>query len=84
MKKDRNGNVHKSGIDNPNFALDFPFALSFSDGHEEDWEYFKTHIEAKQRFEECKLPQNDIHFYEYNMDFGYEVIDSYCGEEVNN
>ena len=75
--KDRNGVEHKSGVDNPNFALDNPFAISTSDGHDEDWTYYSEECVAKDAFEKMKANENDIHLYKYHMDFGYEVIDSW-------
>lgn len=80
--KDRNGNEHKSGIDNPDFALDNPWAISTSDGHEEDWTYYGSKEIAESTFEKLKEVENDIHLYKYNMDLGYEVIDSFSLEEV--
>ena len=75
--KDRNGNVHNSGIDNPNFALDYPFAITTSDGHDEDWSYYKNKEDAEENFNKLKEIEDDIHLYEYNMALGYEVIDSH-------
>ena len=53
-----------------------PYALSTSDGHDEDWEYFPTELEAKNRFETLKHYETDIHLYEYTK-LGYEVIDGF-------
>jgi len=58
------------------------FALSTSDGHDEDWEFFETEAEALTRFESLKGYEDDIHLYKYSAEYGYEVIDSYCNEEL--
>lgn len=80
-KTDRNGDIHNSGIDNPDFALDNPFAISTSDGHDEDWEFFPLEEKATERFEFLKKFENDMHLYKYNKEYGYEVIDSFSDEE---
>jgi len=80
MKKDRNGDTHNSGIDNPDFALDNPFAISVSDGHEEEWSYFPNKEDGEVYFKTCVSNDEDVHFYEYNKEYGYEVIDSHCPE----
>jgi hypothetical protein len=58
-----------------------PFAISTSDGHSEDWTFCKTKEEADKLFEESKVT-GDVHYYEYNKDFGYEVIDSFWDGET--
>lgn len=59
-----------------------PYALSTSDGHDEEWEYFDNELEAKDRFVKLQWSEDDIHLYEYNVEFGYEVIDSYWDGEL--
>ena len=58
------------------------YAISISDGHSEDWEYYNTKKETYNQFSILKKTEEDIHVFEYNNKFGYEVIDSYwIGEE---
>jgi hypothetical protein len=54
-----------------------PYAISTSDGHDEDWEYFPNEQKATSRFEDLKHNETDIHLYEYKSGLGYEVIDSF-------
>ena len=58
------------------------FAISVSDGHGEEWEYFDTEEEARKMFEQLKKMEDDIHLYKYDPKFGYEVIDSYWNGEL--
>ena len=53
------------------------YAISISDGHNEDWEYFNTKKETYKTFNFLKKVEDDIHVFEYNKKYGYEVIDSY-------
>ena len=64
------------------------YAISISDGHNEDWEYYNTKKETYNQFSILKKTEEDIHVYELTDkfcklgDFNYEVIDSYwIGEE---
>ena len=81
---DRNGKIHYSGISDPNFALDNPYAIDSSDGHSEDWSFFATEKEARKTFEEMKKVCFDMHLRKYDSDYGYDVIDSYWDEENAN
>ncbi len=69
------------------FGKKFPFSISISDGHNEDYEYFKTEVSARMRFETLKETETDMHLLEFNpnIDEGvYEVIDGYLDEENAN
>ena len=57
------------------------YAISTSDGHDEDWTFCKTKDEADKLFEASK-ECGDVHYFEYNKEFGYEVIDSYWDGET--
>lgn len=54
-----------------------PYAISTSDGHNEEWEYYKSEWDAKERFEYMKSWESDIHLFELNENGEYEVIDSW-------
>ena len=58
------------------------YAISVSDGHDEDWEYFDLKTETYKRFNTLKTYEEDIHVYTYNKKYGYEVIDSYWVGEL--
>lgn len=59
-----------------------PFAISTSDGHDEDWTYYKSELEAHETFIYMQGYESDIHLYELNENGEYEVIDSWWdGEE---
>lgn len=53
-----------------------PYAISTSDGHDEDWTYYDSELEAHETFEYMKSYETDIHLYKLNDD-EYEVIDSW-------
>jgi hypothetical protein len=57
------------------------YAVSTSDGHDEDWTYADTREEADRIFEESK-ECGDVHLYEYKEKYGYEVIDSFWDGET--
>lgn len=75
-----NGYTHP---ENYSSFLNFPrypkykFAISTSDGHDEDWFYFETREQYLKAFDEFKKSESDIHGYELNSNDEYEVIDSY-------
>jgi hypothetical protein len=52
------------------------YAITISNGYDQDWEYFDTKEDADIAFEESKR-SGDVHYYEYNKELGYEVIDSF-------
>lgn len=60
----------------PNHPL-MKFAISTSDGHDEEWFYFETKEQYLKAFDEFKESESDIHGYELNSNDEYEVIDSY-------
>jgi len=53
------------------------YAISISDGHEEDWYYYNTKKEYLNEFDNFKKTESDIHGYILNSDNEYEVINSY-------
>jgi hypothetical protein len=62
-----------------------PFAISISDGHEEDWQYFEDKESCLETFEKMKGFYDDIHVYEYIMEMEqYEVFLSFWIEDVEN
>jgi hypothetical protein len=75
-----NGYTHP---ENYSSFLNFPrypkykFAISTSDGHDEDWFYFETREQYLKAFDEFKESESDIHGYELNSNDEYQVIDSY-------
>lgn len=81
--------MHLKECDNDGFCVQcgnqevFPYAISTSDGHDEDWSYYKTEEEAYDSFESMKANESDIHLYEFNYELGYEVIDSWSSEDDN-
>lgn len=64
-----------------NFEIISPFAISISDGHEEDWYFYDTKEEVEESFENFKKIESDIHVYGLNSDYEYEVINSYWDED---
>lgn len=70
---------------NEEVELIYPFAITTSDGHDENWEYFDDKENCLAIFERMKGFYDDIHLYEYNMEQEqFEVIDSFWIEEVDN
>jgi hypothetical protein len=59
----------------------YPYAISISDGHDEDWFYYQSEEEYKRAFELFKIDESDIHGYVLNENDEYEVIDSYWDGE---
>ena len=59
-----------------------PYAISTSDGHDEEWTYYDSEWDAKERFEYMKSWESDIHLYKYSVEYGYEVIDSWWDGEL--
>ena len=57
------------------------YAISTSDGHDEDWTFCKTKDEADKLFEESK-ECGDVRYFEFSSEFGYEVIDSFWDGET--
>lgn len=64
-----------------NFEIVYPFAISISDGHNEDWTFYNSKEEVEEAFEDFKKFESDIHVYEFSLEYGYEVIDSYWDED---
>ena len=58
------------------------YAISTSDGHDEDWTFYHSELEAHETFIYMQGYESDIHLYKFSSEFGYEVIDSWCnGDE---
>lgn len=57
------------------------YAISISDGHDEDWFYYETYDQYVKEFNEFKKSESDIHGYKLNSNDEYEVIDSYWDEK---
>ena len=54
-----------------------PYAISTSDGHDEDWSYYPNKREYRKAFNKLKKTEDDIHGYKLTKNDEYEVIDSY-------
>ena len=54
-----------------------PFAISTSDGHNEDWTYYKDERDARKAFVAMQTDESDIHLYKLTDENEYEVIDSF-------
>lgn len=54
-----------------------PYAISTSDGHNEDWTYYESELEAHETFIYMQGYEDDIHLYKLNSNDEYEVIDSF-------
>ena len=62
--------------------IDFDdYAISTSDGHDEEWTYYKNAKEAYDTFEYMKSYETDIHLFMLNERHEYEVIDSWVEED---
>lgn len=59
------------------------YMLSDCDGHDTNYEYFKTKKACYDRLEEYKKDDwyCDVHVCKFNPKYGYEVIDGYLSEE---
>ena len=53
------------------------YAISTTDGHDIEWEYWDSKVEVYERFEHMKSYETDIHLYELTDRNEYEVIDSW-------
>lgn len=53
------------------------YAISTTDGHDIDWTYYDSELEAHECFIYMQGWHDDIHLYEYSEEFGYEVIKSF-------
>lgn len=53
------------------------YAISISDGHDEEWHFYETKEEYLAKFDAFKEVENDIHGYILNSNNEYEVINSY-------
>ena len=54
------------------------YAISTSDGHDEDWYYYETEVQYKEALDLFIKTESDVHGYILNASNEYEVIDSYC------
>lgn len=54
-----------------------PYAISTSDGHDEDWTFYQSELEAHETFIYMQGYESDIHLFKLNHNFEYEVIDSW-------
>lgn len=64
-------------------ALDIhskPFAISTSDGHDEDWTYYDSERDAYDTFIYMQGYESDIHLFKLTLNNEYEVIDSWFDE----
>ena len=59
------------------YELLYPYAISTSDGHDEEWSYFVNKQNAYDEFEKLKSIESDIHLFELTQNNEYEVLDSY-------
>lgn len=57
------------------------YAISTSDGHDEDWTYYDKEGKARLMFEKMKSYETDIHLFMFNENEEYEVIDSWYEDE---
>lgn len=57
------------------------YAISTSNGHDVDWTYYDSELEAHETFIYMQGYESDIHLYKYSVEYGYEVIESWCDEE---
>jgi len=57
------------------------YAISTSDGHDEDWTYYDSEKDAYDTFIYMQSWETDIHLYKFSVEFGYEVIDSWCDDD---
>jgi hypothetical protein len=53
------------------------YAITISDGHNEDWFYYNTKEEYDNAFKVFTDSEDDMHGYILNDDNEYEVIESY-------
>lgn len=59
-----------------------PFAIKTSDGHDDNWTYYDSELEAHDTFIYMQGYEDNIHLYQLNKDTKeYEVIDSWSTEE---
>jgi hypothetical protein len=79
----KNG-LHLTDCDNDGFCNHcgyqetyLPYAISTSDGHDEDWTYYASELEAHETFIYMQGYESDIHLFKLNYNFEYEVIDSW-------
>jgi hypothetical protein len=74
--------INQTKFDEPTVYKDY--AISVSDGHDEDWEYYDSEKEVYERFEYMKEYEDDIHLYKLvkNEEWEYEVIDSFWDGEL--
>lgn len=59
-----------------------PYAISTSDGHDEDWTYYDGEKEAREAFIFMQEYEDDIHLCKLTSNNEYEVIDSYWVEDT--
>tara|TARA_R110000772_G_C13310268_1_gene440050 strand:+ start:7801 stop:8136 length:336 start_codon:yes stop_codon:yes gene_type:complete len=57
------------------------YAISTCDGHDVDWTYYDSELEAHETFIYMQGYESDIHLYKYLQEYGYEVIESWCDED---
>jgi|TARA_R110000824_G_scaffold106610_2_gene251948 hypothetical protein len=56
------------------------YAISTSDGHDVEWTYYDSEVDAHETFIYMQGYETDIHLYKYSVEFGYEVIESWSVE----
>lgn len=62
--------------------FDSLYAVTISDGHEDEWHYFDTHKECKAFFKQCAEDGEDVHAYELTIEGVWQVIGSHSSEEI--
>jgi len=58
------------------------YAISISDGHDEEWYFYDTKEEYLNKFEAFKKIESDVHGYILNSDNEYEVINSHWDDNL--
>jgi hypothetical protein len=53
------------------------YAISTSDGHDVEWTYYDSELEAHETFIYMQGYESDIRLYKYSVENGYEVIESW-------
>lgn len=54
-----------------------PYAISTSDGHDEEVTFYQSELEAREKFIYMQDYESDIHLFKLNENNEYEVIDSF-------
>jgi len=57
-----------------------PYGISTSDGHDEEWTYYDSEVEAHETFIYMQGYETDIHLFKLTDKYEYEVIDSWSDD----